>query len=85
MMTAIENCWNIKSVLFLIAYATGIILFVSHCYEPLCQKNVPSDVCTGENSDQSAHSRSLIRIFTGSIMDSNSCKVFVLFCFSCGQ
>ena len=33
--------------------------------------------CTpSEDSDQLAHSRSLIRIFTGSIMDSQGCKFF---------
>ena len=38
-------------------------------------ENVPSDMCTSEDSDQPAHSRSLIRIFTERILDSQECKV----------
>ena len=37
-----------------------------------------------KDSDQSAHSRSLITIFTGRIMNSQTCRVFLCF-FLCGQ
>ena len=37
-------------------------------------KKVPSDMCASEDSDQTAHSRSLIRIFTERILDSEGCK-----------
>ena len=45
-------------------------------------ENVPSDMCCApsEDSDQIAHSRSLIWIFTGRISDSQGCNVS-----SCGQ
>ena len=34
-----------------------------------------SDMCTSKDSDQPAHSNSLIRIITGHILDSKGCKV----------
>ena len=42
--------------------------------------NVPSDRTPIEDSDQPAHSYSLIRIFTGRILDSQGCNVLL-----CGQ
>ena len=43
-------------------------------------ESIPLNMCASEDSDQPAHSRSLIRIFTGRILDSQGCKVS-----SCGQ
>ena len=43
-------------------------------------ENVRSRMCAhapSEDSDQPAHARSLIRIFTGHILDSQRCKVFL--------
>ena len=47
---------------------------------PLCQKTYLWSCAPGEDSDQPAHSRSLIWIITGRIFDSQGCKVS-----SCGQ
>ena len=42
--------------------------------EPQCQKTNLRTNAPSKDSDQSAHSRSLIRIFTGRIFDSQGCK-----------
>ena len=49
-------------------------------YEPQSQLTVPSNTCDSEDSDQPAHSRSLIRIFPGRISISKGREVS-----SCGQ
>ena len=49
---------------------------IEFSFEPQCQKYVPSDMSRNEDSDQPAHSLSLIRIFTGR----QGCKVL-----ACGQ
>ena len=49
-------------------------------YDPQRQKTYLSICAPSEDSDQTAHSRSLIRIFTGRILDNQRCKVS-----SCGQ
>ena len=44
-------------------------------YQTQRQKTYLRTCIPSEDSDQPAHSRSLIRIFTGSILDSQGCKV----------
>ena len=43
--------------------------------EPQCQKMYLRTCAPNEYSDQPAHSRRLIRIFNGRILDSKGCKV----------
>ena len=40
-------------------------------------KNILPDMCAQQVSDQPAHSRSLIRIFTGRILDSQGCSFYM--------
>ena len=49
-------------------------------FEPKRPKTYDWICVSSEDSDQTAHSRSLIRIFTGRILDSKGCKVS-----SCGH
>ena len=44
-------------------------------FEPQGQKPYLQTCAPSEDSDQPAHSRSLIRIFTGRMLDSQGCKV----------
>ena len=44
-------------------------------YVPQCQKTYIRTYAPSEDSDQTAHSRSLIRIFTGHSLDSQGCQV----------
>ena len=59
-------------------YGSFLLLFLG--MEPQRQKTYLRTCAASEDSDQPAHSRSLIRIFTRRILDSQGC-----ICFSCGQ
>ena len=54
-------------------------MFQKETFEPQRQKYLRT-CALSEDSDQTAHSRSLIRIFTGRILDSQGCEDS-----SCGQ
>ena len=62
------------------AVQAGHLLPLIESLEPQRQKTYLWTCAPSEDSDQTAHSRSLIRIFTGRILDSQGCKVS-----SCGQ
>ena len=61
-------------------YEIGFIIPPPELLEPQPNKSYLQTCASSEDSNQPAHSRSLILIFTGRIFDSQGCKVS-----SCGQ